>query len=227
MVFVIDRDAFLIQSFVLNLMDIYMKRCFKCLKEKELSLFYKHKQMAQGVIGKCKECAKKDVKRNPKKEEYGKTEKGVIRVIYKSQKANSNRRNHPLPEYTKEQLKEFLYNNGFKNLFDKWVKSDYIKDKKPSVDRIDDFKPYSLDNIRLITWKENRHNQYNDIFSAKGTSGLRCFSVNQYDINFKFISNFVSFSSAERSIGLSRGSISASIKRGGLAGGYIWKKIIN
>ncbi len=176
-----------------------MKKCFKCGENKELELFYKHKQMVNGHLNKCIECTKKDVKDS----NYDRTEKGVVRVIYKTQVRNSKARKMELPSYTKQELKEWLYKNNFKSLYDNWVSSDFDKYKKPSVDRLDDFKSYSFENIRLVTWDENRAHQNQDILNATGTSGRRCKAVIQHDRYGNVLAEYHSYSFAKRTVGYS------------------------
>lgn len=106
------------------------KRCSKCGEVKDLSEFYKCSK-------RCKECCKK-ASRDADQFAKDSTEKGVIRVLYKTQKRHSKARGHPAPSYTKNEFRKWLYDNGYKELYDAWVQSGYDKWKKPSCDRIDD-----------------------------------------------------------------------------------------
>lgn len=204
-----------------------MKKCFKCGIEKSLDNFYKHKKMSDGRLNKCKECTKKDSKDNDKnnsksKESYDKTEKGVIRVIYKTQKRHSKLRGHLPPLYTKEELKEWLYLNGFKRLYDNWAASNYDKFLKPSVDRKNDFRTYTIDNIVLGTWRDNINHFTNDAINGINKHGRKCKPVLCYNSNKELIAEYVSFSSARRAVGY---SMERSLKYGNKdrKNGFYWK----
>lgn len=193
-----------------------MKTCKDCNKRKQKKDFY-------GVQNECKECTKFRVRANSKivGNAYDLSEKGVVRVIYKTQKRNNRIRGHGGMPYAKEDLSEWLYSNGFKGLYDNWVLGGYKKDDKPSVDRLDDHKGYSFKNIKLGTWLSNRKHQYRDITEAVGTGGKRCKSVIKLDKNKNKIADYVSYWSAARDVGY---SIEYQIKKQvKCRGGFYWK----
>ena len=195
-----------------------MKACKECKEEKDLSLFYP-------TQGECKECTKKRVKENSKRvgTGYDFSEKGVIRVIYKTQKRHNILRGHGEMTYTKAELKAWLYENGFKAVYDEWASYGHKKENKPSIDRIDDFKGYSFDNIRLVTWAHNHEHQVSDILLGAGTSGIRCKKLGKYKPCGDLISVYVSYSSAVRDVGY---SLFRQVKKGiSCRNGFNWKYI--
>lgn len=184
-----------------------MKTCFKCNAKKEYSNFYKHSGMKDGYLNKCKECTKLDSQLNEKnsstsKESYDKTQKGVIRVLYKSMIQRSKKRKQDKPNFTKNEFSLWMYENNYFKLWEAWKKHNYNKSLKPSINRKNDFKSYTFENIELLTDKENRLQQNNDIRTGTSTSGKMCKPVLQYKNGIE-IARYVSFSSAKRIMGYS------------------------
>ena len=153
---------------------------------------------------------------------YRHTKKGLISVIYSAQITHSKRRNHNLPTYTKLELTEWIYSQiHFNRLFNIWVNSGYKTELKPSIDRIDDYKGYSLDNIALTIWKKNKEKGHFDIKNGINTKTSR--SVLQYDKEQNLVKEWHSMMEAERS-GYDSGHIAKCCKNQRKThGGYIWK----
>ena len=100
-------------------------------------------------------------------------------------------------------------------LWSTWIESKYNTKLRPSVDRLDDSKGYSLDNIQLMTWDENR---------SKG-GRLKTKIVNMYDTHGYFIRQYPSGRAAARALGKKESGGISMCCRGTaqLAYGYMWQ----
>lgn len=89
--------------------------------------------------------------------------------MYAKQLERSRLKGFPMPDYSLNWLHDrFLNDTKFKRLYVEWVKSGYDKWKKPSIDRINRLKPYTKDNIQLLSWADNRAKENNERKSRKG-----------------------------------------------------------
>jgi len=125
-----------------------MKTCSDCNKTLPINHFHKKPRNKDGYDIRCKDC------RNIK---YNKADpRRVFAKIYQSQIDHSISRGHAAPDYTLDELKDWVDQqpNAFQ-LWEDYVRSGYDRWCRPSVDRIDDNSPYTLSNIQLLTWKEN------------------------------------------------------------------------
>lgn len=195
------------------------KTCLKCKNLLEIKHFSNRSSSGDGYAKLCKSCAKKE------KTLYNQTEIGVLTQLYNSQVANSILRGHTPPTYSRQELiDKYLTDKRFIKYFNYWKEAGFPPyfDKKPSFDRIDDSKPYSLENIRLTTYRRNllkEHLKY-----SKGLSNNKEISpVSQIDpITGQVINKFVSIAEASRITNIDNIS---SVCRGErpLAGGFNWE----
>jgi len=153
------------------------------------------------------------------------TKQGVITGIYYSQVARSKLKGLALPKYTLEQLRAWMFTQpNFEELYNNWKKSGYEKDLVPSVDRIDDYKGYSFDNIQLTTWEENNRKGYSD--RKNGINNKISKVVIQYDLNGNKLKKYHSVREAGRRTGINHRNISKcclKYKRHSRAGKFKWE----
>ena len=202
-----------------------MKVCKKCKLSKSSDEYYSMKLNKDGKSGKCKECTKSDVKKNTALvgNTYDFSERGVVRVLYKTMKRHQKIRVHTedvLP-FNKEEFNLWLNANDFKTKYDSWVSSGYKKKYKPSVDRLNDFEGYSFANMRLVTWEDNHNHQTEDILTGKGTSGERCHRIGKYSKDGELLNTYISYQDVRRKEGY---CVHYPIKNNySCKNGFIWK----
>lgn len=134
------------ETFKTREQDQIEKPCYFCKQRKSKNEFYKDKGKNDGLEPICKKC-KVTIDSRPR---------NLASRIYRSQKRSSICRGYPLPDYDRKWLTEWLMSrDNFKDIYTKWIESNMESSLKPSVDRINPLKPYTKDNIQLVTWGEN------------------------------------------------------------------------
>jgi len=85
------------------------------------------------------------------------THSGWLTKVYGRMRNSSKSKNLSMPSFTKKELWDWIPKNKFQRLFTQWLKSNCKKDLVPSINRLNDYMGYTIDNIELTTWKDNNH----------------------------------------------------------------------
>ena len=165
--------------------------------------------------------------------QYGRTYNGLITRMYCGIKQRSKRYNNNQLGFTKEEFVQWVSNQQelFDILWNNWIQSDYDTKLKPSINRLNDYKSYTFDNMELTTWEDNFNKGTKCIktFNAhscvsRNNGKMACKSVIQFDVNDDYLNKFSSITEAAKILHLHKESISACFK--GIyktAGGYKWQ----
>lgn len=203
-----------------KLINITERKCSKCNKVLPIKAFCKNNSNTGNKSYICRNCSKVKIK------EFRTSKRGVIVIIYDSQKRSSKLRNMTLPNYSLEDLYTYCISQlHFDSLYKEWVKSNYQKNLKPSIDRLDDNKPYTLDNIRLVSFQENlKHAMHNKKYGIS-TQGKYTKKVIQLDKQKNFIKEYPSASIASKEVpNTNRQNIQkVCLGERKYCGNYIWK----
>lgn len=136
---------------------------------------------------------------------------------------------HP-PSYSAKELKRWiLLNPLFRPLYISWLKSGYKTELAPSVDRLNDYLPYTLDNIQLMTWAENKLKGERETKEGKKYNKVKSVVCLEKDTE-KFINQYYSYHEAMRDTSIKFNTIASAVSKNiesngaknYLAGGYYW-----
>jgi len=96
-----------------------MKQCFKCLESKPLDHFYKHPNMADGHVNKCKECNKIDVSTNYRinRDHY---------IVYEKMRFHNPNRKQKALEYQRKRRAKYPEKNLARSWTHRAIQSHHI-----------------------------------------------------------------------------------------------------
>jgi hypothetical protein len=140
-----------------------------------------------------------------------------------------------LPTYSNQEFRDWIFNNHYRRnrlmrIYSKWVLNNFDTKDIPSIDRINDYKGYGFDNIRITVW---RINNLRGRLSEKTKAGIKRsgekstirqgIPVDQYTSDGVFIARHKSMAKASLSINRHINKVGQSIKRGMLCAGFQFK----
>lgn len=206
--------------------DVTCELCQKSLHLREDSI--KHREHIY-----CRSCTNRVRAKYPQLADKAyHTIGGRISGIYSSQVKRSQKYGWDLPSYTREELLDWVVKQpNYQELMNEWQLSNYSRDKSPSIDRLDDYKPYSFSNIRLVSWDVNNQRGRDD--KVNGINSKTLTAVKQYDLDGNLINEYHSIMQAQRKTGIHNTNIYNAArgfrlvnnqqKRVLTAGGFKWE----
>jgi len=193
-----------------------MKYCKTCDCHKPRVMFAVRTISPDGLRSQCRGCV------SAINLKYYRSKVGLITRMYNNQKCKSSKRGHGQPSYSKKELILWVTENReFTKLFSGWRNSGYQMSSIPSCDRLDDYKPYSLDNLRLITWEENNAKGRYDVIC--GNNNKKSKGVTQLSLLGLAVNRFYSLAEAMRRTQVdSKGIAKVCNGTAHTAGGFKW-----
>lgn len=154
--------------------------------------------------------------------EYRRSHNGIAVNMHNGQCRRSIKKGYPPPTYSADELYLWMVSQyNYLKLYNHWVASDYNKWVKPSADRINDYKPYTLDNLRLTIWYNNYKKGNDD--ARNGINNKRNKAVIGIHVDTGEQINFHSTSEAGRHDGFHQSAVGRACRAiNGYHAGYIW-----
>jgi len=154
---------------------------------------------------------------------YYKTKLGFVARIYNNQKAHSKARHQRLPEYSLEELREWLFSQtSFHVLFSEYKNSGYKRRLAPSINRKCNDVHYCMANIELMTWHKNK--ALGHIDRIHGHDGVGT-AIIQKDLDGNIIGEYPTIMAAARELGKPRATGIGEVLSGNnkTAYGFVWE----
>lgn len=141
------------------------------------------------------------------------TPEAYFKQLLYLQRYRSKKKNFQPPTYTWDELKDWLdaQPNTVK-VWNDWVNSGYQQELCPSIDRIDNKKGYSLDNIQLMTFQQNRAKGHQDVINGEQNTGMERVAVQGFYPDGSLQGTYASINEAARQTGMSAQTIGRHAK---------------